>query len=166
MTPQEELKVENSRHITNVALVLLPGVIAIVSFVVDNRVVGKAFWSLSILAAASLAASLLAGGAGVSRLRRGLTSGVSLFNVQAWLCVLGFALLVCISLAVGAPKETDLDQRIDSLARQLGAHDERIKAATVQSGTEAEQVRLLRKEVSSLRRALEKVSRPPGRKDR
>jgi hypothetical protein len=157
LTKEEELKVENSRQITNVALVLLPAVAVVVSFVLDNRIVGAAFWWLSVLAAAMIAGSILAGGLGISRVRQGHSKGFSLFNLQAVLCLAGFVLLLSSYLAVGEPTQTDLEQRVDSLNRQVGAADERFKIATAQAGLTTAELRSLREEVVALKQQVDEL---------
>ena len=126
MTEEQELKVENSRQLTSVALVLLPAIGVVVGFVLQFRVVGSIFWSIAVGAALLLAGSLFCGGLGVSRLRRGTTTRFSLFNLQAVFCLFGFVLIISTYFAIGDPRSTDVESRIDSLDQAIGANGVRL----------------------------------------
>lgn len=127
MNTTQELKIENSRQLSNVALVLLPAIGVLVGIVLQFRIVGDLFWWLSGGAAIASACSIYLGGLGISKLRREQNSRVSLFNLQAVLVVISFSLLVFSYLANGVEKTNDLQKRMDGITQDVGALTERLR---------------------------------------
>lgn len=124
----QELKIENSRQLSNVALVLLPAIGVFVGMILQFRIVGDLFWWLSGGAAIASAVSIYLGGLGVSNLRRNKSSRFSLFNLQAVFVVVSFLLLLSSYFAKGEEKTNDLQKRIDVITQDIGALTEKIRA--------------------------------------
>ena len=123
LEPEQELKIDNSHLLNNVALMLFPAIVVVVGLALQYRFLGPGFWWLSGGAAVVLAASMFSGGLGISRLRRTKTNKFSLFNLQAILVVVGFLLLVitCLTCFVlGEEKTTDNQKHLDENSWKIG----------------------------------------------
>lgn len=120
LTTQQELKIENSRQLTNVALVLLPAIGVVAGLILQFRNVGDVFWWLAGASAISCALSIFFGGLGISRLRREKPSRVSPFNNQAVLVILGFILLLSTYFSTGSEKQNDVQEQLVSISKDVG----------------------------------------------
>jgi hypothetical protein len=123
---------------------------AFVTYVVDKRLPGAAFYAVITLSALSLIFSILSGGVGISKLtvagsngRWELREGSSHFGMQSLMCLIGVSLFFCaIFLFSGGTKEEaqakevkvlqdkslaleaqvkELSQQLDELRSKLGA---------------------------------------------
>ena len=120
LTPQQELKVENSRQLTNVALVLLPAIGVVAGLILQFRNVGNVFWWIAGGAAISCAVSIYLGGLAISRLRRAKPSRFSLFNGQAVFVVIGFALLLSTYFSTGEEKVNEVQKQLGAISKDIG----------------------------------------------
>lgn len=119
LTTDQELKIENSRQLTNVSLVLIPLVGVVVGFVLQFREVELPFWIISIGSILALAASVYMGGRGISRLRRGRADRFSSFNAQAVFCLIGFLLLLSLYFCLGSEKTKDTERKLSAMASNI-----------------------------------------------
>lgn len=120
LTAEQELKIENSRQLTNVALVLLPAIGVVAGLILQFRNVGDVFWWLAGASAISCAFSIYLGGLGISRLRRAKPSRISLFNGQAVFVVVGFVLLLSTYFSTGDEKQNDVQQQLVGISKDIG----------------------------------------------
>jgi len=140
LSTDQELKIENSRQLSNVALVLLPAIGVFVGIILQFRIVGDLFWWLSGGAAIAGAVSIYLGGLGISQLRRDKTSRLSWFNLQAICVVVSFLLLIFSYFANGEEKANDLQKRIDVIMQDIGSLTERLRAFELKSSSFERQV--------------------------
>lgn len=128
LTTNQELKIENSRQLSNVALVLLPAIGVFVGIILQFRIVDDLFWWLSGGAAIASAVSIYLGGLGISQLRRDKPPCFSSFNLQAVFVVVSFLLLIFAYFVNGEEKTNDLQKRIDVITQDIGTLTERLRA--------------------------------------
>lgn len=116
---EQELKIETSRQVTSVCLMLLPAVAVVVGYVLQFRDAGSGFWWIAGGSAVVLAASIFAGGKGISELLKRGSEEFSYFNLQTVLCIAGFLLLVGTYFAIGEPSEDNLAQQLTELEARV-----------------------------------------------
>lgn len=116
-----ESKRLQSERLDKVVLFLLPGIAVVVSLALQHRSVSFWFWLWVVLSALAGAVSFYFGGLALSRLRRGIQSRISLFNLQAVFVIISAAALVLSYISLGEPKSSSADRRMDSLQQSVGA---------------------------------------------
>ncbi|RUO34883.1 hypothetical protein [Aliidiomarina soli] len=120
LTTEQELKIENSRQLTNVALILLPAIGVVAGLILQFRNVGNVFWWLAGASAILCAISIYLGGLGISRLRREKPSRISPFNGQAVLVTIGFLLLLSTYFSTGDDKQNNIQEQLIVISRDIG----------------------------------------------
>ena len=169
LSRDDELKIENSRQITTIVTVLLPILVGVVGFVLVERVAGSLFWFAAVASGVILALSVLAGGVGVSRLRRGKKNRFSWFNAQAGFCVLGFILILAsypLTRAKGGELQVDAntEHRITDLEAQAADTLSLVKTLQADVISLRNQQDAFREELEQARQQLAATQRQPVQK--
>lgn len=130
----DELKIENSRQLSNVGLVALPLFFTLGNFVIEKREVGPIFWSIAAAAVLSIIGSVFAGGRGIAALRK-REGQRGWFDRQAKLGLLGVLLLLGSYFATGSEKREDLPRSLESLVKEIQANRSAYQQQLTQAST-------------------------------
>jgi hypothetical protein len=158
------MEVTLSSQVITAALAVMAVEGAFITYVLDKRQPGAAFYILTVLSALLLIFSILNGGVGVKRLTEagfkgewGSNDASNCFGRQSLACLAGVLLLFFAVVFGGATKE-------DDAAKDLRALRGRLQAAESKNGEFASQLDELRSKSEELRLLKERVDKLAGGK--
>ncbi len=133
---------------------LLTSLGGLVVFILDKRSPGVVFALLTSASALLLVGSIVAGGRGIARLGGRAGVRVSFFNLQAWLCLIGFIVGGLSLTAAGtASDQQDLEavrQRLSALEGEVSGLRSEVEDEQSQRAQLEQQIREVQKRVSNL----------------
>ena len=141
-------KLTNSQTINTAAFASLSAFPAVLAIALDKRAPGAIYWLMVAAGILALVTSVILGALALTR----PAGGVSFFNLQAVICMLGFLLLAASMWWLGPSQESVLEKSALATA-------ERVRGLEVELGALRGEIRDLRQHVETAERRLDSI--PP-----